>query len=153
MPCRSFRPALLASLVVLLPSAPALSRTVVPGDFQQLATHPDAQLQGTALGQTISNIIPYGGNLYFGYGDWRTDTGPINIRSLDPATATWSDSLLSFGTEAIAHYRQLGGNLYAPNIDPLGTPGVNPGGFAVGTPNGGTVDLDAGGPRRRYPCA
>jgi hypothetical protein len=126
----------LSLCVLLLASAPARSRSVDPSDFAQIATHPDAQLQGTALGRTISHITPFSGKLYFGYGDWRTDTGPINIRSLDPATATWSESLLTFGTEAIAHYRQLGGRLYAPNIDPLGTPGVNPGGFALGTPDG-----------------
>ncbi len=114
--------------------------TFGPADFQLLAVHPDALLQPqSSVGRTISNITPFDGKLYFGYGDYSANTGPMVIRALAADTATWSDPLLSFGSESISLYRNLGGKLYTPNIDPLGLPGDNQGGYALGIPAGGGV--------------
>ncbi len=104
--------------------------------FDFYAVHPDAVAQSTVRGSTLSSIDIFGNELYFGYGDWAADTGPMAIRSLNPSTATWSPQLLSLGTEAITHYRHIGISSYAVTVDPLGPPGVNPGGYALGSPNG-----------------
>lgn len=119
--------ALLGSIAECTPAAAGL---IAPSDFQVFAVHPDAQTQGTERGRTLANIAPFNGSLFFGYGDWAWDTGPISIRGLNPATAQWTNSLLTFGTEAVSHFRAIDGAIYATSIDPLGTPGVNPGGFA-----------------------
>ena len=105
-------------------------------DFEFFSTHPDALTQPTVRGSTLSSIDLFGNELYFGYGDWAADWGPISIRSLNPSTGAWSPQLLSVGTEAITHYRQIGGSSYAVMVDPRGPPGVNPGGYALGTPTG-----------------
>jgi len=105
--------------------------------FQFLTTHPDAVNQATVRGKTLWNISVFDGQLFFGYGDWAADTGPMKIRSFNTSTASWSNALLTFGTEAITHYRQIAGKLYTVNVDPLGLPGVNSGGFARGESLGG----------------
>ena len=104
--------------------------------FDFFSIHPDAAAQPTVRGSTLSSIEFFQDELYFGYGDWAADTGPIAIRSLNPSTGTWSPKLLSLDTEAITHFRPIGSSLYAVNVDPLGPPGVNPGGYALGTSNG-----------------
>ena len=104
--------------------------------FEFFTTHPDAIAQPTVRGSTLSSIDFFENELFFGYGDWAADRGPIAIRSLNPSTGVWSPQLLSVGTEAITHYRQIGGSSYAVMVDPRGLPGVNPGGYALGTPNG-----------------
>ena len=104
--------------------------------FDFFAIHPDAVAQPTVRGNTLSSIDIFGDELYFGYGDWAADKGPIAIRSLNPSNGAWSPQLLSLETEAVTHYRHIGSSSYAVTVDPLGPPGVNPGGYALGTPNG-----------------
>ncbi|MEQ1831261.1 MAG: hypothetical protein ABL921_35270, partial [Pirellula sp.] len=90
--------------------------------FQYLTTHPDAIGQPTVRGRTLSNISVFESQLFFGYGDWAADTGPMTIRSFSSTSGLWSSSLLTFGSEAISHYRQIANRLYAVNVDPLGLP-------------------------------
>lgn len=104
----------------------------VPSDFVLYATHPDAQNQATERGRTIRDVTHFNGQLYTGYGDWAYDDGPVQIRSLDAFDATWSTSLLEFASEAVSHYRNVGGQLLTTSTDPRGL-GVQPGGFAIGS--------------------
>jgi hypothetical protein len=100
--------------------------------FQFLTTHPDAVMQPTVRGKTLLSMSWFNNQLYFGYGDWAADTGPMRLRGYNTSTGQWSGPLLTFGSEAISHYREIGNSLYAVNLDPLGLPQVNPGGFARG---------------------
>jgi hypothetical protein len=104
--------------------------------FEFVTIHPDASLQPTVRGKSLSSIHQFGGMLYFGYGDWAADTGPVAIRGYSPGAGQWSEVLLQMGTEAISHYREIGGQLHASMVDPMGTPGLSSGGFARGTPQG-----------------
>jgi hypothetical protein len=125
---------LLLPIVGLLAIWPAKVRAeiILLEDFTLFATHPDAQLQATERGRTIRDVTFFNGQLYTGYGDWAYDDGPIQIRSLDAVTGAWSDSLLSFGSEAISHFRKFGNQLLATSTDPEGL-GLQPGGFALGS--------------------
>lgn len=127
---------LLTLFLVLLGPKYASADVVQPLNFMLFATHPDAVAQPTAIGQTISDIKYYEGQLYTGYGDWYADHGPIAIRALDADSAQWSSSLLTLQTEAISHFRGLNGSLYTTTVDPLNInpPGTatQPAGFAIG---------------------
>jgi hypothetical protein len=88
------------------------------GRFVAVATHPQAAAQPTKTGRILATLEPFGGKLYVGYGDYSWNTGPISI-------TPWTGS--AFGatefvadTEAIYTFRQIGGLLYVPSIDPRG---------------------------------
>ncbi len=93
-----------------------------------LGSHPHAAKQATPTGRALSETKGWMGRLYFGYGDLEADTGPIQVSSYDPTTATWQDLLL-FDTEAIGRFRVIGDRLWAPAADPMGSDPE----FAVGT--------------------
>ena len=118
-------------LVGCLTPAGARADLIAPEDFTLYATHPDAVQQATERGQTIRDVLHYNGQLYLGYGDWAYDDGPIQIRGLDAGNGTWSGSYLSFATEAVSHFRILGGQVVATSTDPSGI-GIQPGGYATG---------------------
>ncbi len=103
------------------------------GTFDLVAAHPDAAAQPTAVGKTLAALAAFNGKIYAGFGDYDTNTGPIGIRAFDPVTRTFGDSLLSSPTEAIYQFRQIGGRLYAPDIDPTTS---SSGGYAVGSASG-----------------
>lgn len=108
--------------------------------FLLVATHPDAGAQSTALGQTIQTLKPFNGKLYAGYGDYGVNTGPIVVRAFDPAAGAFGSSSLTAETEALLIYREIGGKLYAPHIDPWPSPppSVEFGGYSLGAVNGTT---------------
>jgi hypothetical protein len=85
-----------------------------------VGSHPNAAKQPTPKGRTLSDTKGWMGRVYFGYGDIERDTGPIQVSSYDPATATWQD-LLTFDTEAIERFRVIGDTLWAPAADPRGS--------------------------------
>jgi hypothetical protein len=95
-----------------------------------VAVHPEVALQTTFYGDHIATLKPFNGKLYAGYGDYGSNTGPIAVRAFDPVAGEFTDSMLTSATEAIYIYRELGGKLYAPNIDTRG----GGSGYAVGTP-------------------
>lgn len=104
------------------------------GTFNVVGTHPDAILQSTSTGKTLSALAAFNGKIYAGFGDYNSNTGPIGIRSFNPTTDTFSALLRSDPTEAIYQFRQISGKLYAPDIDPKA--GESSGGYAVGTVSG-----------------
>ena len=105
------------------------------GEFTFLGTHVDAAAQSTSTGRNLHTLQPFNGKIYAGFGDYGANTGPIGIRPFNPTTNAFGSRLLNSGTEAIYIYRNIGGKLYAPHIDPLA--GESSGGFAVGTASGG----------------
>ncbi|MCR9294344.1 MAG: hypothetical protein NXI32_16620 [bacterium] len=125
---------LLLILILVGHAAPLRADLLLPVNFSLFATHPDASdpfNQPTERGRTIRDIYHYEGKLYTGYGDWTSDTGPINVRSLDVNSGVFSNPLVSVNTEAISHFRGLNGSLYTTTVDPLGI-GPQPAGYAVG---------------------
>ncbi|HXT71591.1 MAG TPA: hypothetical protein VN700_17675 [Vicinamibacterales bacterium] len=95
-----------------------------------------AAAQRTPVGRSIATLVPSHGRLYVGYGDYTADTGPITIVSIDLATDTIHDSGFSFASEAIFSYRQIGDELFAPDIDPRR---ASRGGYARGIAGPGSV--------------
>jgi hypothetical protein len=108
------------------------------GTFDLAGTHPDAAVQSTFTGKALAALTTFNGKIYAGFGDYDTNTGPIGIRAFDPVTNTFGARLLNSPTEAVYQFRQIGGKLYAPDIDPI--PGS--GGYAVGTASGATETWD-----------
>jgi hypothetical protein len=94
-----------------------------------IGRHPAAYAQPSMTGMTIATLQPFNGRIYIGYGDYSSDSGPIEVIAIDPGTGTLGESRLSFASEAIFLYRQIGNRLYATDIDPRGT---RQGGYAMG---------------------
>lgn len=90
--------------------------------YSVIGTHPDAVLQPTTTGKTIIDLAVEGTQLYSGYGDYGTNTGPIKIRPFNLSTNTFGASQLTLDTDQIGVYRKIGGFLYAPMIDPHTAP-------------------------------
>ena len=138
----------LSIALALVWSAWAWVATVSAAEFDLVATHPDAAAQSTAVGQMISTLKPFNGKLYAGYGDYDPqNTGPIGIRAFDPALGAFTDNLLTrpqpphgAETNAVLMFREIGGKLYAPHIDPWPDPppAGEMGGFSVGLADGAT---------------
>lgn len=114
-----------AAMILLLLAA---SRPAAGGAFVPVGVHPDAAAQPTATGRIIATLKPWQGRLWAGFGDYTANTGPIGIRAFDPLTQTFSAISFQSGTEATYLYREIGGALYAPHIDPVA--GESSGGFA-----------------------
>lgn len=105
--------------VISTPASAAPSKKSAGGGssrFVKVATHPEAAAQSTAMGRTIATLKAFEGKLYSGYGDYGANTGPIAIDPLD--AGSFRGPVLSADTEAVWSYRQIGGRLYAPSIDP-----------------------------------
>ncbi|MBI2900175.1 MAG: hypothetical protein HYY17_08310 [Planctomycetes bacterium] len=88
------------------------------GEFVLVGVHPGAAQQSTAQGRTLAALQPFGPLLYFGYGDYTANTGPIQIIPYDPAQDAFLASAGASDTEAIFGFREIGGELWAPAIDP-----------------------------------
>lgn len=101
---------------LLYPKPPSLAA----GTFSLVATNSYAATQSSAEGKIISTLEPWNNKLYMGYGDWASNTGPIQVSYFDPATGIIS-GVLSFATEAVTNYRPIGASLYAPTIDSRGS--------------------------------
>lgn len=116
----------LAAACSLAASAPASAAPKSPqgkggsSGFVKVATHPEAAAQPTATGRTIATLKTFEGKLYSGFGDYGANTGPIAIDPIDPrGAAGFQDApVVNADTEALYSYREIGGRLYAPSIDP-----------------------------------
>jgi hypothetical protein len=80
-----------------------------------------AYAQPSSTGRVIATLEVFNGRLYVGYGDYTADSGPIAVVAVDLETGTIGEPLLSHTSEAIYIYRQVAGQLFAPDIDPRGT--------------------------------
>lgn len=99
--------------------APAIAQEEHPSPegFSFLATHPEAAAQPT-WGQGIDALAVDGDLLVAGYGDYTDNTGPIHLNPYDLSTGEFVGSQVALAGEEILVFRELGGSLYAPNIDP-----------------------------------
>lgn len=61
------------------------------------------------------------GTLTLGYGDYGTNTGPIDLLGLDPETGDWSVLYAAMPTEEINSGSVIDGYLWVPSTDPAGT--------------------------------
>lgn len=98
-----------------------------------LGTHPHASQQPTPLGKTISDTRGWKGVLYFAYGDFEMNTGPIYITTFDPKSKTWQEHPVSyvekgtgvlkstpaFATHDIERFFPVGDSLWAPAAQPV----------------------------------
>ncbi len=106
---------ILSTLLALL-----VPLTVLPDEhgFEFFALHLMAAGQPTAIGKELEAAYTYQGKVYWGYGDYDANTGPIAIVALNPQNNTFSMEYTA-DTEAIHTYRVLSnGKLYVPYIDP-----------------------------------
>lgn len=110
---------LLAGAVLLGVGATATPATAATPDvtYTKMPINPAINSQKTVAGKVISDLHLKDGQLYMGYGDYNSNTGPISITSMNTATKAFTTPL-STPTEAINVYREINGKLYAPQIDP-----------------------------------
>ncbi len=108
------------------PGGSALCRTIIdwfgsaPGGAVEVGTHPDAPLQSTALGKSLTALHAYNGRIYAGYGDTFNNTGGDHIASMDPDKGTWIVHRADAGTERLGRYRQIGSQLWVSADDGRG---------------------------------
>lgn len=137
-----------AALAATIPAMSAGSAAAATG-ATLLGTAPDAADARIVAksGQNITTLFPHQGKVYYGYGNYSTNSGSgsglgTNVSYYDPATGQFVVALAGFNTEEVMVYRELSGNLYAPSIDPCGGSASfasNRGGqwyAAAGIPNG-----------------
>lgn len=86
------------------------------GSFIIVGTHPSASLQNTVTGKQILSLFSWNGKLYSGYGDYGSNTGPIDIYSFSSDSQKFTFEWRA-NTEAIYNFRTVNGMLYAPAID------------------------------------
>ena len=115
--------ALAASLPAVAPGAAWAQEPASASVF--LGTAPDAgdERIRAKYGDRISTLFPHRGMVYYGYGDYSTNSGSqsglgTNVSCYNPQTAAFEVQLQAYNTEAILVYRELSGSLYTPAIDP-----------------------------------
>ncbi len=87
--------------------------------LELVGTHPQASRQPTLTGRTLNFLRHWNGAIYAGYGDYRTNTGPIAISPFALSTGRFAAKpALWANSEQLSVFRALNGNLYAPSIDP-----------------------------------
>jgi hypothetical protein len=96
-------------------SMPSVSVQDVP--VKRVGDLPGAVAQGTLRGRTVHDLFVHNGGLYAGYGDYDTNTGPIDVSVLNLSDYSWG-SFLSVPTEEVNVFREINGNLFVPYIDP-----------------------------------
>ncbi|MDQ5972135.1 MAG: hypothetical protein QG553_294 [Patescibacteria group bacterium] len=82
--------------------------------MQLVGSNPFALTQPSGA-RGIHTLMPFGGKLYAGFGDWISNTGPVEITSWNGSSWT---SEFTAKTESIVRYRVLNGKLFLPYIDP-----------------------------------
>ena len=84
-----------------------------------LGVHPTAPSQSTALGKSLTAAHVSNGKVYFGFGDTFVNTGPIDIRRYNIATALWETVISgTASTERIGRFRKILDQLWASLDDP-----------------------------------
>jgi hypothetical protein len=99
------------------------------GTWSYAGTNPDATNQSTTSGKMLVALQGWNGKLYSGFGDWTSNTGPIQLNEFNPTNHAFTPRLL-VTTEAIQNFRIVNGRLLIPWIDPKS--GEANGGMGVG---------------------
>lgn len=97
-------------------TSPTATPAVSVSAWQSEGVHPQAAAQSTARGRRIVDLQAFGGKIYAGYGDYEANTGPIAVSALTPGAGYAKE--FTADTEATYNFREIGGVLYAPSIDP-----------------------------------
>lgn len=109
----------LASTVglVLTAAVPSKAATVTA-----LVTHPSVAAQPVE-GRYIHDLAVHNGEIYMGYGNYTSNTGPIDVATYNIATGA-TGVKTTVPTEEINTFRSIGGRLYIPWVDPTGSGGI-----------------------------
>jgi hypothetical protein len=91
-----------------------LAGTAMAADLVLIGTHPTSPL--TAF-PTIHTLKAYEDRIYLGYGDWNLFPAVV-VASFDPVSNAFHLEY-SACTDTIGIFREIGGALYLPHIDPL----------------------------------
>ncbi|MCP4600881.1 MAG: hypothetical protein GY847_10175 [Proteobacteria bacterium] len=100
------------------------SLTSEPGarSFGLVATRqgiPGISEQPTARGRMIGTLYPFGRRIYFGFGDYDNNTGPIPILSYGIVDETFHIDYYTTGEELL-NFDRHDGDLFVTDIDPQG---------------------------------
>lgn len=121
--------ALVACAVFILPAAPVFlgeppkataADTDVTLNFAELATHPQAAAEPVDWQRQITELTLFNGKLLAGYGDYNSNTGPVDINPFDIDTNSFEGVSVTFPTESIGNWKVINGKLYTTNIDARG---------------------------------
>lgn len=84
---------------------------------------PGLARQSTARGRSISALQAHADGIYLGYGDYRQNTGPIDVVAYIPGPGPGLGHFRvenALTTEEIQHFRVWQGQLWVPDSDPRG---------------------------------
>ncbi|MBN1878169.1 MAG: hypothetical protein JXA33_28375 [Anaerolineae bacterium] len=114
-------PTLTPTETPVITATPTLIPVPTLSGFEFVATHPSAKDQPTDQGKKLQGALVYQDKIYWGYGDWSENTGPIDIVPFDFSALTFLATEHVADTETVQHYRVLSnGKLYVPHIDVYG---------------------------------
>ena len=65
---------------------------------------------------SVKELAVYEDRLYFGYGDWTYNTGPVDVRYFGAPEGEWTAEF-TVDEESIDYYRTLDGNFFIPGVD------------------------------------
>lgn len=90
--------------------------------WRKAPRHPTVDRPGRngSVGTKIACFHPYGDSVLVGYGDWDTNSGPVDIWSINPETLKWSLESEKLPTESVDKIVTLGDTTIALHTDPLG---------------------------------
>lgn len=112
---------ILYSCFLLVPAC--VSSPVLMNDPELIGRHPGAMEQPTDLGKKLHTAFVYDDKIYWGYGDYSKNTGPIKMIPFDLKQSKFTESETTLYTEAVFLFRMLkDGGLYVPYTDPCGLP-------------------------------
>ena len=101
-----------------IPTAPRGNWTTVGAT--DLGVAPAANMILNPMGRPILTLHSYNGSIFYGMGNYDVNAGGaagISVASYSPSSG-WSTLLSGFATEEINTFRNYGGKLYTPNVDP-----------------------------------
>lgn len=88
-----------------------------PLNFTELAIHPQAAAEPQIWQRQITELTVFNGKLLAGYGDYSSNTGPVDINPFDLETASFEGRSVTFPSESIGNWKVINGKLYTTNID------------------------------------
>lgn len=109
------------STALLAPSQTVLAAgTDVELSFTELGTHPQVAAEPADWQRQITELTLFNGKLLAGYGDYNSNTGPIEINPFNISTGTFEGVSVMFPSESIGNWKVINGKLYTTNIDARG---------------------------------
>lgn len=91
--------------------------TDVTLNFTELTTHPQAAAEPQIWQRQITELGLFNGRLLAGYGDYNSNTGPVDINPFNISTGMFEGVAATFPTESIGNWKVINGKIYTTNID------------------------------------